>query len=1327
MINDKNKIPGCETFTRPEEIQALSKYLGHIKEVQEEHVGLDESTLIVPGKDTGKFPKIDSLPNDVEKLSVSEENIKLVNFIDPIPNQGNEDKRELSNVIVGLDNVGEFNTDIKKYGETENLEVDEKIDKLSDFIDPITGEIKNNKLSDTIIGLEDKRNIEPGDVVVELEDNRKTKLSDTVINLKDSRTPELENTVINLEDSRTSELENTVIGLEDTRNPKLENTIIGLEDTRNIELDDTRLELQDTRNPKLENTVIGLEDKRNIELDETKLELQDNRETKLDETKLTLEDIRETKLPDTVLNLEDTRENKLDETKLELQDDRETKLPDTVLNLEDDREIELPETRLELQDSRDIELPDTKLDLVDSRTPELDETVIGLQDDRIPELSETRLDIEDTREPSLLDTVLNLEDTRENNLEDTIINLAINQNQKPEELSETRLDLVDDRTPELSETRLDIEDTREPSISDTVLNLEDTRENNLEDTIINLAINQKPEKLSETRLDLVDDREIELGETRLDIEDTRNIELSDTKLNLEGTFDVELPETRLDLIDGREPILTETILGLQEEPKELDNLEEKVLDLNEKPVEVSGLEEKVLGLEEKPEDIKGLEEKILSPEKKPVEVSGLEEKVLGLEEKPKELNDLEEKVLDLDKKPEEIKELEEKVLSLEEKPEELEELSEKILSPEEKPEELNDLGEKVLDLDKKPEELNGLYEKVLSPEKNPEELNGLEEKVLSPEKKPEELNGLEEKVLSPEKKPEELNGLEDTLIKRANNENPNGEVESLYDSYIELAENLTKIEDEDELFNRVIGLIWDSKYTAKNGGEWEKKMAALVSSYLSSEYITEARANEFRSKLINYCYIPDYNRSMSMSLGNISSNIRYLAEQTAKIGGHGSSRKKLLDETIWALILGRDLAEELTHVSRSSLPGYTGSALTELARGKSVGEIAGGAVKSTIKTGMSSLMGEEVHESPINYPTNNTKGWEYGNNRNSGGTEGGTFRNVLKSMLNNIKSMAISSLSNSKPYQFKANYLTGTGIQTTLKDLCYEENIGTVEELFDVLKSSPFITTPTKFGTIEKGLYKAQTLDSNAYWEVILEPYCNTSMNGGFSYLPAIQEINEENIRVHGVNTGYNRWIPINSFELQKSKVTTKSLGLYEGEISYPISIEFTNEVRITIVDDQYKSWKRYFETCAMTGVYNSTPHDSNYYIEADANFLRESPSPTAKTVIDKTNICVALYKNIAFRCRIYIMTPQYSTIRKYDLLLVMKDFTEEYNGDVDASPTDLTVAFSIVGENPPEANNSSSAEAFSKFASKKDNSVLLKNKQKNNITSKATKALSLL
>jgi hypothetical protein len=245
------------------------------------------------------------------------------------------------------------------------------------------------------------------------------------------------------------------------------------------------------------------------------------------------------------------------------------------------------------------------------------------------------------------------------------------------------------------------------------------------------------------------------------------------------------------------------------------------------------------------------------------------------------------------------------------------------------------------------------------------------------------------------------------------------------------------------------------------------------------------------------------------------------------------------------------------------------------------------------------------------------------------------------------------------------------------------------------------------------------TLDSNAYWEVTIEPFCHYAMNGGYSFLPAIQEINWQNAITHGswqqgdkrrTVTNYHKWVPIIGFELEKSRLTTKSLGLYDGEINYPISSELTNELRMTIADDQYKSWRNYFQKCADVAVYSSEAHDQLYYNEInsyedlDYSNLTEdeakaldqsgikdllksrisSKEEQIPTVVDKSRIAVASYKNITFRVKIYIMTPQYSTIRRFDLLCVLKDFQESYSGDIDAGGYDLNVAFSIVGENPP-------------------------------------------
>ena len=152
-----------------------------------------------------------------------------------------------------------------------------------------------------------------------------------------------------------------------------------------------------------------------------------------------------------------------------------------------------------------------------------------------------------------------------------------------------------------------------------------------------------------------------------------------------------------------------------------------------------------------------------------------------------------------------------------------------------------------------------------------------------------------------------------------------------------------------------------------------------------------------------------------------------------------------------------------------------------------------------------------------------------------------------------------------------SNRFSTRGVETTLRELAgYDTDDGPVEsleQLKDILMNSPFITTPNKFGSIGKKS-RVQTLSSNSYWEIKLEPFVHNNMNGGFSYLPSIREINVMNLKNHGIYTGYNEWLPITGFELERAKLATKTLGIYEGEIVYPIGCEFFNELSITMIND---------------------------------------------------------------------------------------------------------------------------------------------------------------
>ena len=448
-----------------------------------------------------------------------------------------------------------------------------------------------------------------------------------------------------------------------------------------------------------------------------------------------------------------------------------------------------------------------------------------------------------------------------------------------------------------------------------------------------------------------------------------------------------------------------------------------------------------------------------------------------------------------------------------------------------------------------------------------------------------------------------------------------------------------------------------------------------------------------------------------MGVTNINSYIRQIAEWVGDLSAGTGLREMLINETLHLLVALRRQLEEVTNANKDRLPGNNNELVSSLIQGG-----VSGAINSAIDAGINAISARPETDQPLNRPRIDTNGERNttpttaANNRvewtSQKPLEREYFKNFSKNFVNSFWSGEGEGFKDNYT-QFQSGYMLGQGIYTTLMDLCKgtnPSNINSVEDLKNILKSSPYITTPSKFGTIQDGLYRTTTLDTNSNWEIILEPFCSDTMNGGFSYLPAIQEINTENYYRHGVITHYNKWIPFINFSLQKSRLNSKTLGLFDGEISYPVSAELMNELRLTIVDDQYKSWRHYFQKCMDVSVYNSQAHSSDYYNYGRYNDITETTTErkgynyletttTATyteysnvfipTAVDKSNICVAFYKNITFRIRIYVMTPQFSTIRKFDLLCVLKDFTEEYEGDIDAPGPDLNLVFSIVGENP--------------------------------------------
>ena len=1014
---------------------------------------------------------------------------------------------------------------------------------------------------------------------------------------------------------------------ESSREPLSDNRNSESAENHGLYTEKTRENLYDPRKTELEKHREDIVNKKNI-LEPT---LEDRREELTEEPKelkslgtekLNLEGVRD------VRNLYiNTKENlKVPEKDLELGKERES--------LIDNHNLELDLTRIDLEGFKDLSYKE-QLE-VDSKN-ELDTTRISLEKTiETSELSSYREDLKET--PEELDK---LEDHREklNSGKDNL-----------KELEDTKVKLrnpVDDA--ELSKTKVSLERTVEDKELETYReNLRKTPEelDELENHKESLRSGEELKSLPEDKITLGGTVKVleELGNTKIDLEGTEESEIStleDYRENLSVEDNNSLEDTRIDLTGTKEAEMSEL-------EDYLDDLE------NTKDYEASELEDTRI-------DLTGTKE---------FEPKSLEDERINLEgTKEYESSSLEDERIDLkgteEAEPESLEDFIDKL----EDTRDFELEYEKLELPETSgdgyegytplgPEELDSLGGNI----------NNFYDSLLEV---PEIADAPRQSGDYTPLGPEELDSL------------------------------GGDLGNFYDSILEVPET----DNENYL----------------SPEEVEKIIENPTYFYNQQKEIPDAQAPDGQ-EIYKYSENPELSSEQvegppmklpkfGLESLNLSNYLRWTAEKAVGwTGVHGEARQLLVNETLAGLVVARDELEKVTKSNRYRLPGNDGGLLGDLVSGgvsgalDNLGDKLGDAVNSIVGSKSVDI------SNPLNRPDENKfkyNGFEEANTRSTSSnasnpiksqsvfsydeiellskiTNEGAKKNSSSSFWKKagsaLKDMALGSSGGERTYSFKNNYISGKGILITLEELCGissdTDDTNTVEGLYNVLKSSPFITTPDKFTSTGYSNYNIQTLDTNAFWEIALEPYAGPE-NGDLNYLPGIHEINIRNIVMHGVNTAYNKWIPFTSFDLQKSKMTSKTLSLYDGEISYPVSMEFTNELRITIADDQYKSWRRYFEECAKAAIYNSEGHTSDYYILP--------PDEYSLTAIDTNNVCIAMYKNICFRCRIYVMTPQYSTIQKFDLLLVMKDFSEEYTGDIGDGAGDLTVSFSIVGENPNE------------------------------------------
>ena len=1222
-ILKQNKIPGCDQLTRPEEVKALSKYLKSIRTTQENHTSLEKDNLELPGRTTGRIPEINSLEDYIEGLD-GVRGIKSLykeSSREPLSDNRNSDSAE---------NHGLYTEKTR-----ENL-YDPRKTELEKHREDIVN--KKNILEPT---LEDRRE--------ELTEEPKElkSLGTEKLNLEGVR--DVRNLYINTK-------ENLKVPEKDLELGKERESLI---DNHNLELDLTRIDLEGFKDLSYKEQ---LEVDSKNELDTTRISLEKTIETS--ELSSYREDLKET--PEELDKLEDHREKlnsgkdnlkELEDTKVKLRnpvDDAE--LSKTKVSLErtvEDKELETYRENLRKTPEELDELENHKESLRSGEElkslPE-DKITLGGTVKVLEELGNTKIDLEGTEESeistledyrenlsvednnSLEDTRVDLKGTVEyeaSELEDARINLTGTEESKPKSLEDKRIDLEDTKESEpkaLENERIDLENTEESEIS----TLEDYRENlsvednnSLEDTRIDLT-GTKEAEMSELE-DYLDDLEntkdyeaSELEDTRIDLTGTKEFEpksLEDERINLEGTKEYEsssLEDERIDLKGTEEA-----------EPESLEDFIDKLEDTRDFELE---------------------DEKLELPETSGDGYEGYTP--LG----PEELDSLGGNINNFYDSLLEVPEIAD--------------------APRQSgdytplgPEELDSLGG----------DLGNFYDSILEV---PETDN---ENYLSPEEVEKIIENPEQQYNYKDKLPEVAKG----------NSAPRVETEGSY-NYLS-PEEVEKIIENPTYFYNQQKEIPDAQ--APDGQEIYK--------YSENPELSSEQVEGPPMKLPKF----------GLESLNLSNYLRWTAEKAVGwTGVHGEARQLLVNETLAGLVVARDELEKVTKSNRYRLPGNDGGLSGDLVSGgvsgalDNLGDKLGDAVNSIVGSKSVDI------SNPLNRPDENKfkyNGFEEANTRSTSSnasnpiksqsvfsydeiellskiTNEGAKKNSSSSFWKKagsaLKDMALGSSGGERTYSFKNNYISGKGILITLEELCGissdTDDTNTVEGLYNVLKSSPFITTPDKFTSTGYSNYNIQTLDTNAFWEIALEPYAGPE-NGDLNYLPGIHEINIRNIVMHGVNTAYNKWIPFTSFDLQKSKMTSKTLSLYDGEISYPVSMEFTNELRITIADDQYKSWRRYFEECAKAAIYNSEGHTSDYYILP--------PDEYSLTAIDTNNVCIAMYKNICFRCRIYVMTPQYSTIQKFDLLLVMKDFSEEYTGDIGDGAGDLTVSFSIVGENPNE------------------------------------------
>lgn len=1163
--------------------------------------------------------------------------------------------------------------------------------------------------------------------------------------LEVGQTPELSKSRESLEVPGNPELSDSREPLEALKNVPLEKSREPLEGAKDIPLDKSREPLEGAKSIPLEKSRETLEALKSVPLEKSRETLEVTKKNSLDNTREPLDTIpKVTKLPTSQESLEVPGTPSLPDDREELEAPGVQGLPDSRESLEVQGSPELRTGRLELESPGSPDLRDTRESLAVQESTELEDGTEKLPGNiPEPDLPGDAIGISVPGAPSLPEDSEKLQDTR---------NIS---------LPESREEITDSSEVELGTEALGLEVPENPGLSDKSETLEVPGSPDLETDRVELLDDSWQEELISgltepqqiKKPDFSEDLQVVEGlQDYQKISDLTQIKalipgLKDSQKLVDDSWEEELSDRREDLEDTS---WTEELVTGLTEPQELndDSWTEKLVEGLEKEQELlddSWTEQLVSGYRKDPDqellDDSWAEELVSGYRKDPdqelLDDSWQEKLVEGYRKDP------DQELLDDSWK-------EELVDSYRKDPgQELNDDSwkEELVEGLEKEQKLID---KSWEKDKTKEDMNDYIHSNLDSIRDDVWQNG--DYYIDAEEKKVWIDNKRDK----EDFNEYLHSNLDTI---------RDEVWQNGDYYLDSDGKKVwidhKRDDKDDMneylysnFDTIRDDVWQNgDYFIDSKGEksWtdNKRNKDDLNKY-SKSGVKTITDNSTTPGVSNYLEgIPAYKLDGNFaSYLNPSKYIRWAVEQTVgladvtspeKIIGKdiikGSIKQKLLDETLHALVAARDLAEKSLGLHRYRLPGGDRDEINNLVRQSTSGDLSLNAITNIAQDTVSNMLSSAAVrvDKPINRPNpNKSKDAPDVFETLEGPRHFKILRNTASPTVTEINGFQKAIGSNHGLHEYTPFYYIDTdsselsealehighsnrlGLGGTLEALCGQKDIEikSFDQLKELLENSPYITTASR-GIGKRSsdgnsyAVNTMTLDSNHVWEIIFEPYCGPE-NGGMSYLPSIHQINYENYKGFGYNTSWDTWVPFTSFELTSKKMVQKSINLYSGEISIPQNLEFTNELRLVICDDQYKSWKRYFDYVIYASSYYTVAHNSEYYLkkctEKKITFYEEDLSKYSKGVIRP-----APYKNLAFRCKILCMNPQYQTLNVSDLLVVLKEFTEEWQGEVDASPTELAVMFSVVGENP----NSLTAADKTNFAlqsAKEDNDYYTKN-----------------